>query len=104
MKNKVTSLFGISILLLIVFAMSCSPGDREKETTAQIPQTVSEVPKITIDELLQLIESDNDIAIVDVRDEEEYVEAHIKGAISVPLAVIDNQEWESPREKAVILY
>ncbi len=104
MKIKVTLLFWISILLMTIFAISCSPGDSEKETMAQIPQTVSEVPKITVDELLQRIESDNDIVIVDVRDEEEYVEAHIKGAISVPLSEIDNQEWKPPRDKAVVLY
>ena len=104
MKIKVTSLVWISILLIAVYTISCSPGDSEKETMVQIPQTVSEVPKITVDELLQHFENDDDIVIVDVRDEEEYVQAHIKGAISVPLPVIDTQEWEPPRDKAVVLY
>ena len=104
MKIKVILLCGISILSVMGFTMSCSPGVNEKETTAQIPQTVSEVPKITVDELLQLIESDNDIVIVDVREEDEYAQAHIKSAISVPLSIIDNQEWEPPHDKAVVLY
>jgi len=104
MKNKIASIFLLNLLVAIVLLVSCSPVVDEEEITAQIPQTVSDVPKITVEELLPLIESNNDIIIVDVRDEEEYIEAHIKGAISVPLPQIDAQEWEPPQDKALVLY
>lgn len=94
----------VYLFVTISLLLSCAPEVNEEETTAHVPQTVSEVPKITVDELFQLIETNSDIVIVDVRDEEEYVEAHIKGAISGPLPAIDAQEWEPPRDKAVVLY
>jgi len=100
MKNKIASIFLLNLLVAIVLLVSCSPVVDEEEITAQIPQTVSDVPKITVEELLPLIESNNDIIIVDVRDEEEYIE----GAISVPLPEIDAQEWKPPHDKALVLY
>ena len=103
MKIRITLLSLVYLFVIISLLASCASEVNKKETTVQIPQTVSDVPKITVDELIQLIESDN-IVIVDVRDEEEYLEAHIKGAISVPLPAIDTQEWEPPRDKAFILY
>ena len=93
----------LNLLVAVFLLVSCSSKVDEKETTAQIPQTVSDVPKMTVDELMQLIDSDN-IVIVDVRDEQEYIEAHIKGAISVPLPAIEIQEWEPSRDKALVLY
>lgn len=99
----------ISLILMCLFAIifltvSCSPEINEKQTTTQIPQTIADVPKVTIDELLLLIESDADIVIVDVRDEDEFIEAHINGSISVPPPKIEAEEWEPPQGKTVVLY
>lgn len=104
MKNKIMLLTPVYVFVTISLLLSCAPEVIEEETTVHIPQTVTEVPKITVDELFQLIETNSNIVIVDVRDEEEYIEAHIKGAISGPLPAIDAQEWEPPRDKALVLY
>jgi len=103
MKNKIASISLLNFFAVVFLLVSCAAEVNEKETIVHIPQTVYDVPKITVDELFQLIESDN-IMIVDVRDEEEYIEAHIKGAISVPLPEIDAQEWKPPHDKALVLY
>jgi 3-mercaptopyruvate sulfurtransferase SseA len=59
------------------------------DSTPVIPPS-ERVPRITIDELLQKIESQADILIVDSRldVEEQFDAGHIKGAIPVPLSKI----------------
>ena len=104
MKNKLTSLLLLNLFATVFLVASCSPAVDKKETTIPIPQSISEVPKVSIDELFQFIEKGSDIVIVDVRDKEEYIQAHIKGSISVPPPKIESEEWEPPSGKAVILY
>jgi len=53
---------------------------------------------------LQKIEGKADFLLVDTRTEGEYEIDYIKGAISVPLAVITAGEWLPPTDEEVILY
>lgn len=46
--------------------------------------------------------ANSNVIIVDVRDEREYRNRHIKGAINVPLAQIDNRDFNS--EMKIIVY
>lgn len=52
--------------------------------TSSIPRTNAEVPRITILELKQEMESGGDFLVIDVRTTDEYLEGHIKGAVHVP--------------------
>ena len=76
----------------------------EEELSDQSSQPTIDAPLITIDELLQLTESDDNIIIVDVRSKEDYQISHIKGAISVPEYMIKAGEWDPPGGKVLILY
>ena len=68
------------------------------------PSPSEMVPRLTIDELKQKMESKADILIVDNRHKEEYDVDHIKGAISVPLSVVIAGEWTFPLDKELIFY
>ena len=68
------------------------------------PSPSEMVPRLTIDELKQKMESKADILIVDNRHKEEYDVDHIKGAISGPLSVVIAGEWTSPLDKELIFY
>ncbi len=58
---------------------------------------------IMIDEAKRLIETE-DVTLLDVRTAEEYKEAHIRGAISIPLAELDNRTEELNKSKKIIVY
>jgi hypothetical protein len=77
------------------------------EPTARISPS-ERVPRITIDELLQKIKNNADILIVDVRVDvaEQYVIAHIKGAVPSSLERITSGQWIPPadRTREIILY
>ena len=81
------------------------PPASTPESTARIPPS-ERVPRVTIEELLQKIESNADIIIVDTRVdvEEQFNIGHIKGAIPVPLSKITAGEWIPPVDKEIILY
>ncbi len=42
--------------------------------------------------------------IVDVRTQQEYEQAHIKGSVSIPLGEISFRLAEIPRDKPVVMY
>ena len=75
------------------------------DSTSRTPPS-ERVPRITIDELLQKIESHADILIVDTRVdvEEQFAAGHIKGAIPVPLSKIMEGQWLPPADKEIIFY
>jgi uncharacterized lipoprotein YajG len=74
------------------------PGQAPKSTPS------GNVPRISIEELRQKMESKADILIVDNRSKGEYDIDHIKGAISVPLATIVAGVWAIPVDKELIFY
>jgi len=59
------------------------------------------VPRITIDELQQKINSHAGILIVDSRIDVEklFADGHIPGAMPVPLSKITDGEWQPPADQ-----
>ncbi|MBO0440710.1 rhodanese-like domain-containing protein [Candidatus Enterococcus ikei] len=53
---------------------------------------------IMIDEFEQL-EKRNELAIIDVREDEEYLSGHIKGAKSLPLSTLDKTAGSLDKEQ-----
>ena len=51
--------------------------------------------EITQKKAKEIMDAENDILIVDVREEEEYAESHIKGAVLLPLSVLKSIEAEN---------
>ena len=99
----------ISIILLLILPVtgmfSCtSETATEVESTEKSSQTATGVTLITVDELFQMTENDENIVIVDVRSEAAYQLSHIEGAISVPDSMISAGNWHQPDGKIPVLY
>lgn len=58
---------------------------------------------ITREELLRRL-SWKDVVVIDVRPEEEYRGAHIRGAISLPLAELERRLRELPKKALIVAY
>ena len=89
---------------LEIIVSPCSPASTPKVATDDIPDTEEEVPRITVEELWQKMESGADILVIDVRKQAEYETGHIKGAVSGPGEKIYLGEWKPPKGKELILY
>lgn len=59
---------------------------------------------INADKLKQKIEDDEDILILDIRDEEEYKSEHIKKSVHMPFENIMSKKEELPMDKEIIIY
>ncbi len=85
----------VMVLAITVFVMSgCGIGDDS-----------GEVERITIDELKDLLDSQADVVVVDVRSENTYASGHIPGAISMTYPEeIRSRHEELPTDKTLVLY
>lgn len=122
MNNK---LYLISIIIIIfVFLSSAIIGgckiqveakDNEEET-AQIEEVseeesaqaeekvIYEVNDISVEEVYQIISSNQDYIILDVRTPDEFKEGHIEGAILIPVSELGGRLDELPKDKPIIVY
>jgi hypothetical protein len=113
--------YAIAMVAILLVSCSCTPGapvstpyvsENRTPVTLTTPDSTSRpspsesVPRMTIDELLQKIESNADILIVDTRIdvEKSFASGHIKGAIPVNLMNILSGEWIPPADKEIVIY
>ena len=113
--------YAIAVVAILLVSCSCTskapvstPSVSENRTPVTLitpdstsrPSPSESVPRMTIDELLQKIESNADILIVDTRIdiEKSFASGHIKGAIPVNLVKIMSGEWIPPADKEIVLY
>ena len=112
-----TGLIALALLAVLISLPSCAtsstpetgPEQTLKESTSSeestyIPEDPEDVPGVSKEDLLQMIENGENILIVDTRSREEYDLGHIQGAVSAPLAKIGTREWQPPPDKELILY
>jgi rhodanese-related sulfurtransferase/biotin operon repressor len=59
---------------------------------------------ISREELLERLRSGEPLVIVDVRPTEEYLAAHIDGAVSIPLDELEDRLRELPHDREVVAY
>ena len=119
------------IVCLIFLTNACStPSETSTNTTTSTSTTTSttvdsftemliregytnpEIPRITCEDLKQLMDSSNDFIIIDTRDEATFNMGHLAGAINIPYAtgspeaftVMDQQLAILPDDKLKIFY
>lgn len=110
MKVKISSPLrkGIIYTLLLVtgamILMGCSKKQgASKEETDVEQQTYTE---ITQNEAKDMMDSKEELVILDVRTEEEYLEGHIENAILLPVDEISNRAEEilPDKDKKILVY
>lgn len=77
------------------------PLPEPSETTEQETPVVS---YISVEELRDKLEDGSPVMLVDVRNRDEFLTNHIKGAVSIPLDEIPDRYQEIPQDKEVIVY
>ena len=61
------------------------------------------MPRISVAELHERL-AKNEVTLIDVRDADAYLEAHIPGAMHIPLARIDGEIPYLPKGKPIVTY
>jgi 3-mercaptopyruvate sulfurtransferase SseA len=84
------------------------PGAKPSTVTTAVALPVPEAPlesarRITREEAIKLIKAKTAV-FVDVRSKESYDQAHIAGAISIPLGDVITRARELPPRKLIITY
>jgi 3-mercaptopyruvate sulfurtransferase SseA len=59
---------------------------------------------VGVDEVRKLQQSPRRPLLIDVRSADEFRDAHIAGAVNIPLGEIERRQGEVPREGLVVLY
>jgi len=67
-------------------------------------KTQTEVKNISAKQAKELIDKEKDVFILDVRTQEEYNEAHIKGANLIPIQELEANINKIPKDKKVIVH
>ncbi|MFQ6058841.1 MAG: rhodanese-like domain-containing protein [Anaerolineae bacterium] len=102
--SLVLAVLGAAVLWAGTRSPSSEPESIATPTTpsaASIPYP--EVPRILVAEAKAKFDAGTAV-VVDVRTAEEYAQAHISGALSIPLGELDQRYGELPRDKEIITY
>ncbi|MDF2540668.1 MAG: Rhodanese domain protein [Herbinix sp.] len=99
--KKITYLYIIAILFVSLVTGCSSGNNKTEEPTDENSSSVYE--KITAEEAKEIIDSDKDFIILDVRTEEEYNSGHIEGAILIPDTQILDKAEELLQDKDLTL-
>ena len=68
--------------------------------------TQTDIPRITIQELKDMLDNGTPVTIIDAQPESIYAKGHIKGAISLPWkSQLDLEDvWTLPNDKTIVTY
>ena len=124
LKDK-NAIIIIVVFCISLFLISCSFNDYKKDnnssksegvnsSVAEAAQTSVESAKeagqpadiidLSVDEFYELLNSTNDIFLLDVRTEEEYDEGHLDNSVLIPLQELELRLNEIPKDKPILVY
>lgn len=70
---------------------------------APLADPTAAVRRIDLRDAERLVAS-GDAIVVDVRSEADYAKSHVRGAINIPVALVQSRASELPRDKMIITY
>ena len=95
------------ILVLLTMVMS-SCGSKKDNSYDKVDQMIADaqasISKVTVDELKFILEHEGEYKIIDCREEEEYLEGHIPGALNIPRGVLEFSAKISNRRETMYVY
>ena len=60
---------------------------------------------ITVEEMLEIIKTNNNVIVLDVRSKQEYNEGHVSGSINIPIYDLEkNAVQKLEKESIIIIY
>jgi rhodanese-related sulfurtransferase len=96
--------FVLASLVLLMVTQRPATADPSKYPQFAQKSPPANVSLISVDELVQEITAGKKPMIIDVRNEDEYREVHILGALSAPLPEFNAYSQSIPKDRLVILY
>lgn len=104
MKKLINNSVFIIILLSITFVLTGCSGDSKEELKEDFKGET--YMQISMNEAVEMMKTEKDYVILDVRTYEEYKEGHIPGAICVPNETIgkDNISELPDKEQLIMVY
>jgi 3-mercaptopyruvate sulfurtransferase SseA len=103
----IVSVSAIVMLGLLVLT-ACNSAEQSKTSPLAAASPATKAPsdgvrRVTIVELQDLLAKDEAV-IIDVRNEESYKAAHIKGSKLIPEAEVVKRSDELPKDKLIVTY
>lgn len=87
-------------------AVETAAAPATEPPVAPIPEyseeQIAAVPRISVDNMLK--QAPNGIVVVDVRDADAYLAAHIDGALHIPAQYLQGEMPYLPKDKPIITY
>jgi predicted sulfurtransferase len=93
-SRNISVRFGIALLVLLIALSACQAS----------PQDQDAAPRIAPSVLKERLDDGDGLLVVDARSSDAYAEAHIPGAISVPLSDLEARMDELPRDQEIVFY
>jgi rhodanese-related sulfurtransferase len=81
-----------------------SRGDIERLVHEYLGDEADGVEELTKEELWKRLRRKDNLVVLDVRPEEEFVAGHLPGAVSIPLDELEKRVKELPKSKQIIAY
>ena len=78
--------------------------DEIEEETEIIEEDTAEVIPLSVERVYEIITNVEDYIILDVRNQDEYDEVHIEGAVLIPVDTLEGRLNELPEDKPIITY
>ncbi len=98
------SMFGILVLTACNSAEQSASKSSSLATASPAQKTPADgARRVTVAELKDLL-AKNEAVVIDVRNEESYKAAHIKGAKLIPEAEVVKRSDELPKNKLIVTY
>jgi rhodanese-related sulfurtransferase len=68
------------------------------------PEVGAQVPRITVDELAELLALERPVILIDARGTNAFSQAHIPGALDIPAGQIGDAAPQWPKGARIVLY
>ncbi len=98
MQNR----FYLGAIIVVHICMACTTGD--DPVSADIPKTISEVPRMTVETLKARLDGGQTIMVVDVRSKDAFDAGHIPEALNIPYSDTSARLNEFPQNQDIVFY
>ena len=103
---RLFSILAVALLGMAILA-GCNSNEQSRSSRAAgaptAPTPGDGVRRVTVPELQEMVKK-GEAFIVDVRSEDAYNTAHIRGAKLIPLNDVEKRAAEFPRDKIIVTY
>ncbi len=107
MFNRFTSVF---LMMLLAVVLAACGGNQAAQTAPPAQQQAAvaesgalELPVNVDAQTVDQLRGRDDVVVVDVREDWEYAEGHVPGAVLVPLGQIPDRMQDIPTDKTVLV-